>query len=136
MASYSWMSPPSRSRRRIAARLRDDPVADSLVDRPADRRAEEGPRVSGAQTVDHQLGQDVELRAAVAHGEHQGNGLRREAARDEREHLTRRPVEPLRIVDEAHERALLGGGGQQVQRRESHQEPIECGGATHPECRS
>jgi hypothetical protein len=39
--------------------------------------------------------------------------------------LSRRPVEPLRIVDEADERALLGGGGQQVQRRESHQEPIE-----------
>jgi hypothetical protein len=65
-----------QQRQRVAARLRDDPVADSLVDRPADRRAEEGPRVSGAQTVDHQLGQDVELRAAVAHGEHQGNGLR------------------------------------------------------------
>ena len=50
--------------------------------------------------------------------------LRQEPARHERERLRGHPVEPLRVVDDAHERLLLGGVGQQAQDRQPDEEAI------------
>ena len=46
------------------------------------------------------------------------------AAGDEREHLRGDAIEPLRILDEADQRLLLGSLGQQAQHRQSHEETI------------
>ena len=48
----------------------------------------------------------------------------KQPARHERERLRRHPVEPLRVVDDAYERLLLGGVGQQAQDRQPDEEAI------------
>src|SRR4051812_27771878 len=46
-----------------------------------------------------------------------------ETTGDEPEDLCRGVIPPLRVVDDAYERFLLGDLGEQGQRREAHQEP-------------
>ena len=113
-------------RKRIAARLGQDPVTYSLVERPRDRRVEQQPGVIGGQPLDHELRQPLELVlvAGFAQPEHQSHALRQEPPRHERERLRGHPVEPLRVVDDAYERLLLGRVGQQAQDRQSHEEAI------------
>ena len=50
--------------------------------------------------------------------------LRQQPARHERERLRGHPVEPLRVVDDAHERLLLGGVGQQAQDGQPDEEAL------------
>ena len=50
--------------------------------------------------------------------------LGEEAAGDEPEDLLRRLVEPVRVVDDADERLLLGDLGEERQRGEPDQEPV------------
>ena len=119
---------PSRQleqRQRVAARLGDDPVADPPVQREAHRRVEQragvavdaAPRTSSsgrcrssspgsraANTSAHRLGQ--------------------QPARDERERQRRGPIEPLRVVDDAQQRTLLGHLGQQAEHGQADQEAI------------
>jgi hypothetical protein len=51
-------------------------------------------------------------------------GSAKSPARDERQRLRGHPVEPLRVVDDAHERLLFGGVGQQAQDRQPDEEAI------------
>ena len=113
-------------RERVAAGLVEDPSLHSLVERAGDRRVQQDASVVGGQSLDHELRQPLEhvLAVGVAHREHQPDPLRQEPARHERERLRRDPVEPLRVVDDAHERLLLGGVGQQAQDRQPDEEAI------------
>src|SRR5918995_5213546 len=61
---------------------------------------------------------------ALAGGEEHGDPLRLEPPGDEDERVRGRIVEPLRIVDEAEDRLILGGLGEQAQRRERHEEAV------------
>ena len=63
-------------------------------------------------------------RNAFAHGEEHDHRLQLEPARDEAEHLRRRPVEPLRVLDEEEQRPLGLGFRQQPEGRQSDQERI------------
>ena len=96
------------------------------VERPGDRRVQQPAGVIGGQPVDHELRQPLELVlvAGLAQREHQSHPLRQQASRHERERLRRHPIEPLRVVDDAHERLLLGDVGQQAQDRQADQEAI------------
>jgi hypothetical protein len=47
-----------------------------------------------------------------------------ERPRDESEHCDRSPVQPLGIVDQAKNRAISHGSGNQRERRQAHQEPV------------
>ena len=113
-------------RERVAAGLAEDPGLHPLVERPGDRRVQQQPGVVGGQPLDHELRQPLEhvLVAGLAQREHQSDPLRQEPARHERERLRGHPVEPLRVVDDAHERLLLGGVGHQAQDRQSDEEAI------------
>ena len=113
-------------RERVAARLAEDPGPHPLVERPRDRRVQQQPGVVGGQPLDHELRQPFEhvLVAGLAQREHQSHPLGQQPARHERERLRGHPVEPLRVVDDAHERLLLGGVGQQAQDRQPDQEAI------------
>ena len=113
-------------RERVAAGLAEDPGLDALIERPRDRRVQEQPGLVGGQPFDDELRQalqDVRV-DALAQREHQPHPLRQQPARHERQRLRGHPVEPLRVVDHAQQRLLLGGVGQQAQDRQPDEEAI------------
>ena len=79
-------------------------------------------------------GEDV-VAAARPRGAHERDPLGEEPAGDEAEDLRRGVVEPLRVVDDADERLLLGDLGEQRQRREPDQEAVGCRRRAQPEHR-
>lgn len=93
--------------------------------------------VVGGQSFDHELRQSFELVlvAGLAQREHQSHPLRQKAPRHERERLHGHPIEPLRVVDDADERLLLGGVGEQAQDGQADQEAIRRGTGAHAERR-
>jgi hypothetical protein len=111
---------------RIPASLGDDPFLHAPVHEHRDRRAQERSRVSLAQAADEEVRQTREICVVArrADGKHHRDRLGDEAARCERKRLRRRAVEPLRIIDQADERSLLGGLGEEAEGRQAHQEPI------------
>jgi len=62
--------------------------------------------------------------ARIALREHEDDRLRLQASGHEREHLCRRLIEPLGIVDQAQKRLLFGGVREQAQHREPDEKPI------------
>ena len=124
-----------QQREGVATRLGDDLIAHVLVQPPGHRRRQQPASVLVGEPADHQLRQAGELHRVVglADGEHHGDPLRQQTPRHERKRLRRGPIEPLRIVDEAHERSHLGRLGQQAQRRQGHQEAVRGSAILQPE---
>ena len=93
---------------------------------PGERRVQQRVRVGGVQARDRELGQAAErlLVRGLAEREHERDALGQQAARDEGERLCRDPVEPLRVVDDAQQRALLGRVGEQREHRQPDQEAV------------
>jgi hypothetical protein len=122
---------------RVAARLGEDPIPHAVIEWPADSRREQLASGVIRQARKRQIGQPgqlVEL-ARLALGEQQHYRLRVQAPRHEREHLGRGPVQPLGIIDQAQQRPLLGGVGEQAEHRQADQEPVGLRPRTHPERR-
>jgi hypothetical protein len=111
-------------RQGIAARLGDEAVAHLRVHGVANRSAQQRARVIVAQALHVELGEVPQLLDRLAGGEHDGDRVGHQAAGDERQRHRRSTVEPLRIVDHAQQRALLGHLGEQAQHRQRHEEPI------------
>jgi hypothetical protein len=122
-------------RERVAARLRDDPLAHPLVHGPHDRRLQQRASVVVGQATDDQLREPVELDAVagLAHREDQRDALGQEPAGDERQRLHRDAVQPLGIVDDADQRRLLGHLGQEAQHGQPDEEPVRRLAAAHAE---
>ena len=78
-------------------------------------------------------GDVLELLAGLARGEHDADRLRQQAAGDERERQRRRVIQPLRVVDDAQQRTLLGRLRDQAQHRQPDQEPIRRGAGAQAE---
>ncbi len=108
----------------ISLRLGDDAIANSRIERAGNDRREERARVRVRQTLDDKLGQSGELVAGFAHPEDQCDPLGAHSARHEGEHLGRRLVEQMRVVDHADQRPVRGNLGKQSQRGQSEEEPI------------
>jgi hypothetical protein len=89
---------------------------------------EHGASRLGVQAADPELRQPERVEAgivvAVAGREQQRDRLGRQAAGDERQHVGGRVVEPLRVVDDAQQRAAAGGLAEQAQHRERDEEPL------------
>ena len=111
-------------RERVTTSLGDDPVAHPFVEWSRDRRPQQGPRVLIRQTVDGHLREPRQLLARLTLREHDGHRLGSQPPRHEGECLRRGAVEPLRVVDDAEQRLLLGHLGQEGQRREPDEESI------------
>ena len=113
-------------RERIAAGLGDDAVADAVVEPARDGSRQQGAGVLLREPRERQVGQAGERlpRARLANREHDRHRLRQQPPRDEAEHLVRRVVEPLRVVHEAQQRALVGDRGQQAQHGQRDQEAV------------
>jgi hypothetical protein len=109
---------------RIAARLGHDPISHPLVQRRRDDGAQECASIGGAQAVHFEIGQPGQLResAGLAHGEDDRHRLGQEAPRHERQRLHRGSIEPMRIVDHAHQRPLVGHVAQEAQHRQIDEE--------------
>lgn len=90
----------------------------------------------GTSGVDVQFRQSGQVVARPSGGEDQADGLRAEPPGGERQHLRRRVVEPLLVVDKADERLVLSDVGQQAQHRQPDQEPVGRLSAAHPERRA
>ena len=105
-------------------RLGHDLVADPRIQRPGQRRVQQRPRIIFPQPPDHQLGQPRQVTGRDTGPEHQADRLRPQPARDEREDLRRGAVEPLLVIDDAHQRPVPGHLGQQAQGGQADQEPV------------
>lgn len=97
-------------------------------------------RVLRAEPVDPQFvesGGPELRRVRVPYGEDQRDPLGVQPAGREDQRLRRRPVQPLRVVDQAEQRLLLGQFGEQRQHRQSDEEPVAAArrGVPHPERR-
>jgi len=116
-----------QQRQRIAASLGDEPVADLLVEvTPRGHGGQQRPGVVVGESVDGQRGQGGEhpLVGRLPDREQEQDGLGVKPSADEPQDLGRRYVEPLGVVDQAHQRPLAGGLGQQAQHGQPDQEPI------------
>ena len=87
------------------------------------------------EPLDYELREPGELLhcARLANRENHSDRLSLQATRDERQDLRGFPVEPLHVVDHAHERPLLGDIGQQAERSETEQEAIRSRSLGQPE---
>ena len=113
-------------RERVSPRLGEDLRSHARVDQPGDRRGQQ--RLGGIvrQSLDHQFRQSRECihLAGLAQREHEAQPLGQQPARHEGERLRGHPVEPLRVVDDAHQRLFLGDVGQQAQDRQTDEETV------------
>ena len=101
---------------RVAAGLGDDPVYHPLIDSPGDRHAEHTACVFVIQAPQDELGQSDEglFVSGVAHREYHRDRLGHQSPRDERERPGGSLIEPLGIVDNAHEWLSLRHFSQQA----------------------
>jgi hypothetical protein len=131
----SGVSPAARCKNAAAAGLAEDPVPHRRIERPGDRRVQQPTCVIGGQPLDREFRQSFELMivAGLAQREYQSHPLRQKAPCHERKRLHRHPIEPLRVVDDADERLLLGGVGEQAQDGQADQKAIRRGTGAHAE---
>ena len=96
---------------------------------------DEAAGISVGEPLDAQLGEALELRcrAGLTNREEHDDGLRLQPACGDGEHLGRRLVEPLGVLDDAQERLLLGGVGQEAEDGETDEKAIRCGPRGQPE---
>ncbi len=118
---------------RVALRFGDDAVADPRVERAGNDRGEQRLRLGVGEAMEDQFGQSLELLDRLAQGKHQRGGLGPEPARDERQHLSRWPIEPVGIVDGAHERLVGTDLGEQAEDGQPHQESVDLAALAHAE---
>jgi hypothetical protein len=120
---------------RVSVGLGDDPVAHPSVEPARDDRGEQLAGVPGGQALDAELGEALELRrrAGLTDRDENGDGLRVQPARSDCQHLGRRLVEPLGVLDDAQERLLFGDVGQEAENGEAHEKAIRCGARGQPE---
>ena len=116
--------------RRRCARARAHP-------RAAHHRVQQRSGVTVAEPADDQLGEPAQLLrvALFAKGEHERDPFGPETAGDEGEGLRRHAVEPLRVVDEAHQRLGLRPRPPAGRAPPAHQEAIRRLARDQPERR-
>jgi hypothetical protein len=111
---------------RVAVTLGDDPVADRGIERAVHFVQQQRTCLAVAEPFDGQLGQPGEYVVADARtrGAYERNPLGEDAATDESDDLGGGLIEPLRVVDNADERLLVGDQCEQCQGAQPHQEAI------------
>ena len=117
--------------------LGDDPLADRGIHRTVQVLEQQRERIAVGQSPDGELwepGQDL-VADPCPGGAHDRHPLGEEPAGDERQDLRRGLIEPLRVLDDADERLLLGDVGEQRQGRQPDQEPVWGRAVAQPEDR-
>ena len=93
----------------------DESFEDVLVEWARQRRAQERPGVTVAERSDVKLRQPFQRPAYLASREEKGDAIRQESSRHEGQDLLGPSIEPVRVIDDAQQRLLLGSVGQQTQ---------------------
>ena len=119
-------------RERIAVTLDDDAVEHLVVDTIGERRAQQHQRIGFVEAVDGELGQTAQVTRDGARPERERDTLVGQATGDEAECVRRPVVEPLGVVDDAQHRSFARQPRQEVERGESHEQPIGCGAGASP----
>ena len=109
-------------RERIPSRLGDDPLQHRLVEARREHGLEQGARIAAAERLDPELREARESAARVTRRECEHDPLREQSASDERERSRRGAVEPLRVVDHAEQRLLLGRLREQAENGKADEE--------------
>ena len=122
-----------QQRQRITAGLRDDAIADPFIEHELDHRSEERLCVTFAKSADLQRRKPLERLVGLARGEDERHGLGQQPPRHECERQRRGVIQPLRVVDDAEQRTLVGGLRQQTQYRQPDQKLIRRAAAAEPE---
>jgi hypothetical protein len=104
--------------------LDNDPLQHLLIQPSRQGRRQQRVGIAMAQGPDVQLREARQRLAQLARREHQRDLLRQQAASHEPKRARRRPIQPLRVIDNTEDRPLLGGLGQQAEGRQSDQERI------------
>jgi hypothetical protein len=130
--------PPARQlqqRQRVTVRLGHDAIAQPIVERAGDHRFQQLLGIDVIEPADDELGQPVQMPrgGGLTHAQQQRHGLGSQTTRHEGEHLCRRRIEPLRVVDDADQRTLLGGVREQAQHGQADEEPIRRRAGTQAE---
>jgi len=123
---------PLHERERVAACLGHDPIPHPIVDPGVQHPAQQAPGVVVPEPLHDQL-REPEVDGGVTGREHQPDRFRQQPPGDEPEHLHRLPVEPLRVVDDAQQRAVVGHHRQQRQDRQPDQQRIRRAPRHQPE---
>ena len=123
--------------KRVAVAFRDDLVDDGRVERAVHVAQQQPPCVAVPEAADRQRGQPGQHAGfgPRAGRVHQRDPLGQQASGHETDDLRGGVVEPLRVVDDTRQRALLGGLRQQRQRGQADQEAVGRRTGAQPEHR-
>ena len=92
--------------------------------------------LSVGEALDTHFWQSSQPRAGLPGGENERDRLRQEPPSHEREHLARRLIKPLGILDQADERSFLSHLRQEAQHGESEEEAVRGESLGQPERRA
>ena len=108
----------------VAARLRDDAVTHLLIDRPRHDSVQQGAGIAVAQGSHSQFvdSREVKMVAGFSHREDQRHVFSHEASADEQERLCGDTIEPVHVVEGAHQWLLLANFGEQGEHGQPDQE--------------
>src|SRR5262249_19058366 len=100
--------------------------ADAVVEPARNRPGQQGARILVGQPTERQLWQAVEVLPGIrlADGDDEGHGFRQEPSGDEAEDQPRGVIQPLRVLDEAEQRFLLGRGRQETEYGKADEEAV------------
>ena len=76
------------------------------------------------QALDEEIRQPAQVGARLPGGDHEQDGFGQQAARGEGQYPPGRPVQPVAVIDQAHQRTVLGRLGQQAQHRQANEEMV------------
>jgi hypothetical protein len=119
--------------KRVAMRLEHDSIQHVLIQESGQDGLQQRPRIAMSQGLDAKRRQSREFVAQLAGREHERDLLRQQAAGDECERACRRPIEPLRVIDDTQQWSLLRSLRQQAKGRQSHQERVRSLSGAQPE---
>jgi len=117
-------------------RLGNDPPQHRLIDPARNRRADQRDCRTVGQRSEHKFRKAVEVAGPfrLTFCEQDHDRLDLQPPGHERQHLRRRPVQPLRVVRDTQQRLGLGGLGQERQHPEADQEAIELWAGPKADC--
>ena len=94
-------------RQRIPVRLGDDPLADGRIQERMHRRSEQRAGIAVAQAPHLQPRDVLQLSTGLARCENDPERLGQQTTSHKRQGHRRRPIKPLRVIDDAYQRTLF-----------------------------
>src|SRR6266542_2608685 len=119
---------------RVAPGFGNDALENGFVQTSREDGLQERPCIPTAQRIDTELRKAEQATSHVASRERERDPLREQPTRDERERGARCVIEPLRVVDHAQERLLLGRFGEETENGEPDEERARRLSRAQPEC--